>query len=55
MLKLSTDGWIARELERSNVKVVKRWMDSQGAGEISNVKVVNRWMDTPGSWGDKQC
>ena len=51
MLKLSTDGWIVRELGVSNVKVVNRWMDSQGAGEISNVKVVNRWMDTPGSWG----
>ena len=51
MLKLSTDGWIARELGVSNVKVVNRWKDSQGAGEISNVKVVNRWMDSQGAGG----
>ena len=51
MLKLSTDGWIVRELGVSNVKVVNRWMDSQGAGEISNVKVVNRWMDSQGAGG----
>ena len=48
MLKLSTDGWIAGI---SNVKVVNRWMDSQGAGGVSNVKVVNRWMDKPGRRG----
>ena len=58
MLKVSTDGWIARELGGvSNVKVVNRWMDKPGSwgGGVSNVKVVNRWMDKPGSWGGKQC
>ena len=33
MLKLSTDGWISQGAGGiSNVKVVNRWMDSQGAG-----------------------
>ena len=45
------DGY-TRELGGvSNVKVVNRWMDSQGAGEINNVKVVNRWMDSQGAGG----